>query len=172
MTVLSIKTIMKNFFFILLFFSCFPIFSQGKPDPVYYLNSNIIDIKKVYLNPRRIDSIWIDKNIPGGKIFLFTKQRKFTYLNLNDILKKYAKLDMQKNSMLFKINGSLIEDVSDIKIDDTYFIYVKTDSLSKVKYVGKKFRALILVSIDLDKAERKPEIYIRGNQDFMKQITN
>lgn len=164
--------IIRICYFILLSFSFLSVSGQKRPDPTYYLNSAIFDINKVYLNPIRIDSISVNKDTPGGKLFVFTKQRSFTYLTLNDILQKYTKLDINSNSILFKINGNVINDVSDIKIDDTYFIYVKTDSLSKVKYVGKKFRTLILVSIDLDKAERKPEIYLRGNQDFMPQITN
>jgi len=159
-------------FFILLSFSFLTVFGQKKLNPTYFLNSDIFDIEKVYINPIRIDSICVNKDTPGGKLYVFTKQRSFTYLTLNDILQKYAKLDANSNSILYRINGSVINDVSDIKIDDTYFVYVKTDSLSKAKYVGKKFRALILVSIDLEKTERKPDIRIRGNQDFMPQITN
>lgn len=159
--------IIRICYFILLTFSFLSVSGQKRPDPTYFLNSALFDLYKVYLNPARIDSISVNKDTHGGKVFVSTKQRNFTYFTLNDILQKYTKLDNNSNSILFRINGNVVNDVSDIKIDDTYFIYVKTDSLSKIKYIGKKFRALLLVSIDLEKAERKPEIHLRGNQNFM-----
>jgi hypothetical protein len=118
------------------------------------------------LNPKSIDSIKIEKKTPQGTIYILTKNRKFTTLTLRDIVNKYTDIKYIDNSILFRIEGKLIEDTTEIKIDDSYFIYVDVVNLSGVKYLDDKFRDLKIINIDLDETERKPQIMLRGNEDI------
>ena len=49
--------------------------------------------------------------------------------------------------------------------DRTFFIYVQTERLIDVNYIDEKFKNLIIVNIDLEGKERKPQILLRGNQE-------
>ena len=103
------------------------VYGQKNDEPFYYLNSKQIDLKKVYLNPMRLDSINIQRQTQFGEVLMFTKNSEFSFYRLTDILKKYANISGFNDSILFKINGKLIEDTTSIIIDDTYFVYVLAD---------------------------------------------
>jgi hypothetical protein len=114
----NIKTILT----IILLFKSIISFSQLNNEPIYYLNLEIIDLQKVFLNPLRIDSIKVTKNSMNGEVWFFTKNKNFSWYSLVDIIKNYTNLKDNDKSLLFKINGKLIQDTTSIKIDDTYFI--------------------------------------------------
>lgn len=164
------KLIISILIMITLMFNNVMSYGQVNNEPTYYLNSKQFDLHKVFLNPTSIDSMAITKNHPNGEILIFTKHREFNFLTLDDVLTKYTNIGQRNNSILFRINGEIIEDTSGIKIDNTYFIYVDTKKLTGVKYLGHKFQSLIIVSIDLEKEKRKPVIYIRGNEEFLQKI--
>jgi hypothetical protein len=157
---------MKNFTLLFLLLIVYTGFSQQKQSPDTYLNSVKIDLNKVFFNQKSIDSIKVEKKTPQGTIYILTKNRKFTTLTLRDIVNKYTDIKHIDNSILFRIEGKLIEDTTEIKIDDSFFIYVDVVSLSGVKYLDDKFRDLKIINIDLDETERKPQIMLRGNEDI------
>lgn len=157
---------MKYFTFSFLLLLVYTGFSQQKQAPDTYLNAVKIDLNKVFLNPKSIDSIKIEKKTPQGTIYILTKNRKFTTLTLRNIVNKYTNIKHIDNSILFRIEGKLIEDTTEIKIDDSYFIYVDVVNLSGVKYLNDKFRGLKIITIDLVETERKPQIMLRGNEDI------
>ena len=164
---------MKFFTFLFLLLIGFAGFSQQKQAPDFYLNSVKIDFNKVYLNENSIDSIRVEKKTVNGAIHIFTKDRKFTSITLTGIVKKYTDIKRIDHSILFRIKGKVIEDTTGVKIDDSYFVYVEVNDLSGVRYLNNKFRDMKIVSIDLEKAERKPQIMIRGNEfDFLKDSVN
>ncbi len=164
---------MKFFTFILLLWLGFAGFAQQKQAPDFYLNSVKIDINKVYLNEKSIDSIRVEKKTENGAVYILTKDRKFTSITLTDIVKKYTNIKRIDPSILFRIKGEVIEDTTGVKIDDSYFVYVEVKDLSGVKYLKDSFREMKLVSIDLEKSERKPQIMLRGNEiDFLKDSVN
>jgi hypothetical protein len=146
------------------------IYGQKNVEPFYYLNSKRIDLDKVYLNPLRLDSISVQRQTQSGKVLMFTKNSEFSFYRLTDILKKYTNISGLNDSILFKINGKLIEDTTSIIIDDTYFVYVTTDKLNSVKYISRQFRNLTIVNIDLETKRREPVIYIRGNNDILDKL--
>ena len=154
--------------FIMIF--CMNIKGQTNNEPLYYLNSKQIDLKKVYLNQMRVDSINVLRQTKFGEILIFTKNREFSFYRLTDILKKYANISGFNDSLIFKINGKLIEDSTSIIIDDTYFVYVTVDKLSDVKYISKQFRNLKIVNVDLETKKREPVIYIKGNNDIIDRL--
>lgn len=161
---------MRFLFVIFLMMSCSVVFAQKKMEPRYFIDSTLIDIQKVYFNPNQIESINVVKNDSVGKIFIKTKQGSSSYITLNDILKKYTTLDLIKNSILFRIDGKVIDDITDVKIDDSYFIYVDTASLAKNQYLDDKYKSLYIVDIALEKEERKIPIRIRGDDPSVPQF--
>lgn len=161
---------MRFLFIIFLLMSCSVVFAQKKMNPMYFLDSTLIDIQKVYFNPKQIVSLNVVKNDSVGKLFMKMKQGISSYLTLNDILKKYTTLDLSKNSILFRINGKVIDDITDIKIDDSFFIYVDTASLEKNEYLDTKFKSLYIVDIALEKEERKIPIMLRGDKPSIPQF--
>ncbi len=154
-------------FAIILGLNCY---GQKISEPSYYLNSKQIDLKKVYLNPMRLDSMDIQKKTQFGEVYMFTKNRQFSFCRLTHVLKNYTNINGFNDSVVFKINGKLIEDTTSIIIDDTYFIYETTDRLNNVKYISKQFRNLTIVNVDLETKKREPVIYIRGNNDIMDKL--
>jgi len=79
-------------------------------------------------------------------------------------LKKYTTLNCSSGNVLIIIKDKIIDNLSDIRIDDTYFIYVKTDKLSENQYLSDNFRELVIVNISLETKERKTGIRLRGNE--------
>lgn len=164
---------MKTYTFLLLLLIAFSGLAQQKQDPDFYLNSIKIDYKKVYINENRMDSIRVEKKTVNGAVYILTNDRKFTSITLTDIVKKYTEIKQIDNSILFRIRGKVIEDISGIEIDNSFFIYVDVNNLSEVNYLNDKFRDLKIVSIDLENSERKPSIMLRGNKfDFLKDSVN
>lgn len=161
---------MRFLFIIFLLMSCSVVFAQKKMKPMCFLDSTLIDIQKVYFNPNQIESINVVKNDSVGKLFMKMKQGISSYLTLNDILKKYTTLDLSKNSILFRIDGKVIDDITDIKIDDSFFIYVDTFSLEKNQYLDAKFKPLYIVDIALEKEERQIPIKLRGDKPSIPQF--
>lgn len=148
---------------ILLVFISANLFSHDKKELIYFLNDKPIDFNKVYLNPKRVDSLHVDK----GKASVYTKDRVFTYHSLSDVLERYTDGVGKADSILFRIDKNIVKDTTSIKIDDTYFIYVDVESLKEVKYLTGQFRNLKIVNIDLVSEKRKPQIRIRGNKELL-----
>ncbi|HET6556231.1 MAG TPA: hypothetical protein VFG54_02890 [Prolixibacteraceae bacterium] len=158
---------MKNLTFLLSLLICgITGFAQQRQDPEVYLNSEQINYPKYYINENRIDSVRIIKESGKGAIYILTNDRKFTSLTLADLLRKHTDIKQMDNTLLFQIQGKIINDIEGVRIDDTYFIYVEVKDLSGVKYLKDSLRGMKIVSIDLEKQERKPVIMIRGNKDI------
>ena len=45
-------------------------------------------------------------------------------------------------------------------------IYVEVKDIAEVKYLGSGFKKMKIVTIDLEKEERKPKIMIRGENEI------
>jgi hypothetical protein len=161
---------MKNKFLItltivLIITSGFNTFCQSNETIKWFLNSNQVEQKDLkYLNPMNIDSLHTYKKDGVGYIYIKTRNNKIKYLSVDDILKKYTTLNRSDGNVLIIIKDEVIDNLSDIKIDDTYFIYVKTDKLSDNQYLRDNFRELVIVNISLETKERKTGIKLRGNE--------
>jgi len=150
---------------ILIITSGFNSFSQSNEITKWFLNSNQVEVKDLkYLNPMNIDSLKTYKKDGVGYIYIKTKNHTINYLTVDDILKKYTTLNRSSGNVLIIIKDEVIDNLSDIRIDDTYFIYVKTDKLSNNQYLSDNFRKLVIVNISLETKEQKTGIIIRGNE--------
>ena len=148
---------------------CFSTFGQKKGEPTYYLDSTEINLKKIYIKPTSLDSIYVNKQTANGEIYLFTKNEEISFFSLNDILKKYTDLTSLNDSILIKINGDVINDISAIKIDESFFIYVNITHVSDAEYLSDIFHGLKIVCIDLESEKRKPQIMIRGKDNILRK---
>jgi len=143
---------------------CSLVYSQEKQAPVYYVNSvKYATLDNIYINPQNIDSIYIKKETLTGEIYIKTNQEKLNFITIEDILKKHSIEINSDNQVIYLIDGGLIFDASNVKIDDTYFIDVKTQNLAKATYLEKEFRKLVVVMISLSQEEFKPRVVLRGN---------
>lgn len=166
---------MKNTFLqslIIALFTLIGFFSYGQKNSrvTFYLNAEKIEFKNFYINPKNIDSVSVNKKTETGEIYIKTK--KINFLSPEDILKKYSSVRYSSGSVLFRINGKNIDDISVIKVDDSYFIYVDEKKLSETKYLKAKFRDLVIVDISLDTKKRLPEIMIRGKSEILQEERN
>lgn len=160
------KALLKILIFSLLLNSLFS-YSQEKKIPTYYLNSKKVELKDLdYLNPNSIDSVKVLKKEGIGSISISTKKKTVNFLSIDDILKNHTTLNSSDGNVLIRINGKIVDNITDIKIDDTFFIYVEIKKLSENQYLSNQFRELIIVDISLEKEERKPKIIIRGDNDI------
>jgi hypothetical protein len=147
------------------------LMGQNLKDPTIYLNSEKIDIHKLFINPERIDSI--KRNTDSHEIYIYTKKGKFPYYSVGDIVKEYSKIKGHADSILFRLNGKIINDTTFVKIDKSYYVYVDIEILSDVKYLSSNFRNLLVANIDLEVKKREPKIYIRGgDQDILEEFKN
>ena len=162
---------MKLIFLFLIMIVSLKIFGQNSHQPLYYLNSEqIVDLEKFYLNPLRIDSMCVQKKSEFGEILMFTKNNEFSFYRLSDILKKFTNIYGLTDSLIFNIDGKLIEDTTSIIIDDSFFIYVTIDKLNNFKYISKKYRSLTIVNIDLEAKKQERVMNIRGDNDILENF--
>ncbi len=160
------QALLKLLIFSLLLNSLFA-FGQEKKIPTYYLNSKKVELKELdYLNPNSIDSVKVLKKEGIGSISISTKKKTVNFLSIDDILKNHTTLNSSDGNVLIRINGKIVDNITDIKIDDTFFIYVEIKKLSENQYLSNQFRELVIVDISLEKEERKPKIIIRGDRDI------
>jgi len=152
----------------ILLISFVPVFAQQNGESKYFLNAKEIDFDKTFINPENIDSIYVDKEVENGALHIFTKSKRFKFVTLKNILEKHTDINTSAHSVLFRINGEYIYDTKGIRIDKSFFIYVKVADVSQALYLSDKFNKLKIVEIDLEREERKPKFMIRGDREFTK----
>lgn len=147
-------------------------YAQRTQPPDYILDGQKIVLEKTFMNPDNIDSMRVDRSTPGGTIYIYSKKPGMMFWNLDEVIKNHTEFEAITKTMVFYINGKLICNVSDIRIDKSYYIYVETDVLKQVQNISKKYNVLTIVKIDLERDERKPNISIRGENEFSNLIAN
>lgn len=145
---------MKNFVLLLLLLLSIGVlsFSQGKKNTSYYLNNKKIDIDNVFINSNNIDSIWTEKSLKGGEIYLHSK-KNIEFVSLNNIIEPYEELDNKDESLVYFVNNKLIKSKPEVIIDDSFFVEVKIDKLENVSYIEKKYTSLYIVNILLNEED-------------------
>jgi hypothetical protein len=159
---------MKNLMILfLLFIPCFS-YTQGintKP-PKYYLNLRTYNPDSVFLNPNSIQSINVKKDIPGGEIYIMTKNQPWDYYRLDDLLKRtaeYSQITDKSIIPVFIIDGKIINKESDVRIDKSYFAKVTIGRLSNVSGLSGKSKKIVIVNVSLTDKDPKKDIRLRGD---------
>ena len=148
-------------------------FAQRTQSPEYNLDGHKFSWENTYLNPDNIDSMHVDRTTPGGTIFIYSKKIPgMQFLSITDVVNQFTDFDEVDDRMIFFIKDKLINDISKIKIDKSYFIYVETDALSSIEYISEEHKDLTIIRIDLERVIRKPKIYIRGENEFSDYMEN
>ena len=156
-----------------------PIFASGQSsnNPKIYLNSQIISIDSVFINPKNIESINTQRDNEGGQIYIKTKDQTWKSKTIEELLKTtpvYSQIFLDKSIIpIFFIDEKLINKETDAKIDNSYFAVVTLKKLSAVKNIDAICKNIIIVDIKLTDTIPKQKIYIRGNtskdiEDYLK----
>jgi len=167
---------MKKLAFLLLIFVPNLLSGQSKSHPKFILNSQIISFDSVFIYPKNIDSVYVNKDGSDGQVFIRTKDRVWKYRTIDELLKAtpfYSQVILDKSiTPIFYIDGNLIIKKTDAKIDYSYFASVTLKKLSEFKSLKKPCRKIIIVEISLSETKPEPKIYIRGNiiEDYFKTI--
>ncbi len=151
---------MKKLFLILLCLISLTVYSQQKDNPIIYLNDTEIDLDKVFVNPKSIDSVRVDKKTKTGEVYIFTK-KSIEFINLDTLLTRQTNLDKEQNKILYIIENKVIKSESQVLIDNSFFIYVKTSFLNDVDYLDENYKNLVIVDISLKSEE---QIILRGDK--------
>jgi len=141
---------------------------QSAAESVYYLDAQLVDIKNIYINALSLDSIVVERKTANGEVYMKSK-RPITFITLDDVLKKYTSINETVNPVIYLIGDKLITSKKDIRIDNSYYIYVKTIDLKDLTYIDKKYKNLVLVRITLSQEELKPEVNANDILDILKQ---
>lgn len=132
-----------------------------------FLNSQLISLDSVFINPQKVESINVKKDSDGGQVIIKTKDLVWKYKTIDELIKTtsfYSQIVLDTSiTPIFYIDGKLIVKKSDAKIDSSYFAYVTLKKLSEIESLKKPCKKIVLVQIILTNTEPKPEIVIRGN---------
>lgn len=138
-------------------------FGQTRLAPLYYLNSEEIDLENVFIKTSNIDDVKVDKTHERGAVYI-TIKKPLTFLTLDMILRNNSENSDSTRQVVYMINGKVTTDKSKVKVDASYFIQVEIKRLDKLTYIDEVHRSLILVDIQLLNEKPKPEIRIRGDE--------
>jgi hypothetical protein len=131
-------------------------------NPQYFLNSVRVEMEGLYINPKSIDSIRINRDTANGEVRMYTKSGEVKLMSVDEVLAKQSEVKVSSGNVLLKINGKFVDNVSNVRIDDSYFVYVQVNRLTENRYLSPKYKDLVIVDVALETEERKPQIIIRG----------
>jgi hypothetical protein len=159
---------MKTFILNLLILISSVGFAQTNQSPKYFLNGKEIDWDTVFINPKNIKSINIEKETPNGEIYIVTNGIIWKHKSLEKLLLPvYNNMQIYDKSItpIFVIEGKVINNPEVIEIDDTYFPDATLKSLSNVQGISGDCKKLVLVDIKLAD-DQKAFIRLRGTNVF------
>ncbi|MBE7176307.1 MAG: hypothetical protein INR69_07900 [Mucilaginibacter polytrichastri] len=160
---------MKNFLIAALFVLPVSVFAQNsakaaKPyghktaEPVYYIDgkkTSTENLKEV--SPESIKSVEIKKDLNPPEIYITTKPGKYTMYTFSDVVKKYKIPTAEAETALITLDGKIVSNRENIRIDSTTVIDAKLTSFEKFDYLPQEFRKMKVLEI-----MTKASIRIRG----------
>lgn len=135
-------------------------YSQERINSHFYLNDTEIDIDNVFINPMNIDSLFVDRKTNDGEVYIIANE-PIEFITLDTVLARHTDLNYKQNKILFIVENKVVKSESKVLIDNSFFIYVKTNFLNDIDYLDENFKSLIIVDISL-KTEK--QITIRGDR--------
>ena len=104
---------MKKLAFLLLIFVPNLLSGQSKSHPKFLLNSQIISFDSVFIYPKNIDSVYVNKDGSDGQIFIRTKDRVWKYRTIDELLKEkgeHFKEEVERSILCVQIGelGNLV----------------------------------------------------------------
>ena len=162
---LTKHTSMKAIVTLFLSFAIACVHAQDGAKPTYFLNSKVIEIENVYINPANIETVQVEKETTGGEIHITTKS-DISFLTLESLMNDHSSIVGTNEQMVFMINDQVIKDKSEIKIDRSFYVDLKVKRFDEVTYIPENYRNLVLVEIQLLNEKPKPVIRLRGTDEM------
>ena len=150
---------------------------QTKTSLKVLLNEQEISFDSVFIYPKNIASILVNRDSATQEILIKTKDDTWRYQSIDQLIRnnsnhpEYSTLYLDKTiKTVYFINNKLINNRLDVKIDISYFADVSIFSLQKVKSLDNLCNNIVIISIKLTEKRPEIEIYIRG--DSQDEILN
>jgi len=144
---------MKKILFSCLALICvFSARAQRPIPPAYYVDSQNISMKKVYVNPDNISQINVVKGKLGdltnsGAIFITLKQSYSSFLSISDIIRRKDP-GFSETKVLYIVNDSVIKDTSGIRIDPSFVLSVHAVRVTDPSFLCNGQSKMGIVVID------------------------
>jgi hypothetical protein len=150
------------------------LFSQAQNalEPSCYLDSQSVNLKKVYVNPGNISSIRVVKDSIGvgsnGSVYIFLKQHWNEFLSLSDVIRINLP-GLANKKLLFVIDGNVIKDTAGARIDPSFTTNIYALSINDLPFHCDANAYTDIVIIDMaprkpiNFQEAKPMLRIRGS---------
>jgi hypothetical protein len=145
---------------------------QGRPYKVF-LNSKEISLENNFIHPQNIDSMFADKTSETAKILMYTKTKHWENKSLQELISDsydhaYDSLFKDKSLItLFYVDNKLLENVSQVRFDKSYFCEITVKNLLDAKELIDCCRNVKIIDIKLINERPKAEIYIRGDKGYI-----
>ena len=147
------------------------IYAQENRNPKYVYNSVEINTENIFISPLSIDSIKVDKYFfPNGKISMFSSHDLSNFITVQEVIFTNTEIEKITNNLIIKINGKIVNEISNIKIDNNLYQYVTLEKTKNIEYLDEKYRNIIIINIDLEFKKRKPNIIIRGSDNYLELL--
>jgi hypothetical protein len=143
--------------------------AQNPVPPTYKIDSQNINIKKVYVNPDNISQISVEKGklsdlSNSGTIYLTLKQSYSSFLTIGDIVRRKDP-GFSETKVLYIVNDQIIKDTTGIRIDPTFILNVHAVSVTNISGLCNGQPKMGIVVIDTrpnGATPPKDSIRIRG----------
>lgn len=116
------------------------LFSQAQNAlaPTYYVDSQIVNLKKIYFNPDNISSINIFKDTTigprsNGSVYISLKKHMNEFVSLHDAVRNYLSGLLDKK-LLFIIDGQVIKDTAGIRIDPSFSVSMHAVGVNELPF--------------------------------------
>ena len=166
---------MKKITLVCLTFVC-AFFSQAQNAlaPTYYVDSQIVNLKKIYFNPDNISSISIFKDSTigarsSGSVYISLKKHMNEFVSLHDAVSNYLSGVLDKK-LLFIIDGQVIKDTSGIRIDPSFSVSMHAVAVNELPFRCEDPALTNIVIIEMGPRgpvslplPAKPHMMIRGS---------
>jgi len=154
---------MKKLVFYLLVLIPLIGFSQKDPNIKFYLNGKEFDWDSVFISGKSIKSLKIIGEPPNVEAQFESKEKVWKYNTLEGLLKtlhNYDKIKDEYITPVFIIQGKVITNPDNVKIDEVFFAKATLKSLSNVEGISGDCEKIVLIVIELSNTEI---IKIRGS---------
>lgn len=165
---------MKKIFLLCLAIVC-AVFSQAQNAlaPTYYVDSQVVNLKKVYFNPDNISSISIFKDSTigprsNGSVYISLKQHMNEFVSLHEAVRNYLS-GLLERKLLFIIDGQVIKDTTGIRIDPSFSVSMHAVAVNELPFHCEDPALTDIVIIEMGPRgpiklplPAKPKMMIRG----------
>ncbi len=152
------------------------LFSQAQNAlaPTCYVDSQIVNLKKVYFNPDNISSIRIFKDSTigprsNGSVYISLKKPMNEFVSLHEAVRNHLS-GLLERKLLFIIDGQVIKDTAGIRIDPSFSVSMHAVAVNELPFRCEDPALTNIVIIEMGPRSpvifplpAKPRLMIRGS---------